>query len=246
MTTADGLSVTRRGAVLRVELARPEKANALSAGMVEALHALLDEAYAEDTSALVFEAQGANFCAGFDLSELDSCSEGDLALRFIRIEWLLQRIHHAPFETAALAQGKAYGAGADLLCACDRRIADTTTEFRFPGPLFGLVLGAGRLAARVGPEEAQRLLGGASPMPGDRALRCGLVSELAPRSTWPDILEGLPGPRIERGTFAALRARTTPDSRAADMMALVQSAARPGIRSRLIDYRSKIARRGRI
>ena len=57
----------------------------------------------DDDNAPVLEGAGNHFCAGFDFTGYQDQSEGDLALRFIRIETLLQALHHAPFETLALA-----------------------------------------------------------------------------------------------------------------------------------------------
>ncbi|MFX8308781.1 enoyl-CoA hydratase-related protein, partial [Acinetobacter baumannii] len=85
-------------------------------------------------------------------------SEGDLLLRFVRIEALLQRVHGAGVATLAVATGRTWGAGADLFAACDRRLAFADASFAFPGSGFGLVLGTARLAGRIGDAAARRLL----------------------------------------------------------------------------------------
>src|SRR3546814_4977267 len=84
-------------------------------------------------------------------------SEGDLVLRLIRIETLLQTVWHLPFPTLALARGRVFGAGADLFCACSRRVAEPGTSFRMPGLGFGIVLGTRRLMARVGADAARSI-----------------------------------------------------------------------------------------
>ena len=88
--------------VTRLTLNRPQKANALSASLVEALLDAIDYAATDGTRLLILEGTGAHFCAGFDFSEMQARSEGDLALRFVRIETLLQALYHAPYETLAL------------------------------------------------------------------------------------------------------------------------------------------------
>ena len=82
----------------------------------------VDEAHAAGARLLVFRGAGKSFCAGFDLGQLESQSEGDLTLRFVRIELLLQAIANSPAHTLALAHGKVFGAGVDLFAVCKQRI----------------------------------------------------------------------------------------------------------------------------
>ena len=133
-----------------ITLARPERGNALGAEMVAAIVSALDAALADGARFVLFRGAGGNFCTGLDLSDLAEMSEGDLALRILRIEMLPQRIHALPVMTAAVAGGRVFGAGADLFAVCDHRIALEGASFAVPGPAFGLVLGPGRLSALHG------------------------------------------------------------------------------------------------
>jgi enoyl-CoA hydratase/carnithine racemase len=139
--------IVDRGSVWTVTLNRPERANALSADLVEALHGVLDEAAATPPRALVLRGNARHFAAGFDLGGLDEETDASLALRFLRIGLLLERLLAAPYPTVALAEGAAVGAGADLVLACDHRLVDPAVTLRFPGSAFGVVLGATRRAA---------------------------------------------------------------------------------------------------
>ena len=150
------LQIERMGVVTTLTLNRPDKANALSAALVEALAGAVDAAHHDGTRLLVIKGDGRNFCAGFDFGGFEDASEGDLLLRFVRIETMLQAVYHAPFATLALAQGKNFGAGVDLALACGTRIAAPGAEFRMPGLKFGLQLGTRRLALFA---EAFNLLG---------------------------------------------------------------------------------------
>ncbi|MCR2153265.1 hypothetical protein NSX49_23710, partial [Salmonella enterica] len=76
--------------------------------------------------------------------ELDAQSEGDLLLRFVRIETLLQRVAASPCLTVGLAHGRNFGAGVDLFGACKWRVSAPDASFRMPGLKFGLVLGTRR------------------------------------------------------------------------------------------------------
>ena len=86
MTMYEFLIVERRDAVETVTLNRPQKANALSATLVEALIDAVEYAYTDGTRLLALEGNGPHFCAGFDFTGFADASEGDLVLRFIRIE----------------------------------------------------------------------------------------------------------------------------------------------------------------
>jgi enoyl-CoA hydratase/carnithine racemase len=230
------LLIERDGAHKRVRFNRPEQRNALSASAVETMLEILAESETDGTRLLELSGEGRNFCAGFDLSDLDSQSEGDLLLRFVRVEQMLQAVHHAPFHTLALAHGKVVGAGADLVLACRTRIAAPGTQFEMPGAGFGLILGTRRLAAAVGNDVALDLLSG--PFVVEKAQASGFVQEIVAPENWPAIaartlaVATRLAPETERVILGALRT----DSRAADLADLVVSAARPGVKQRIAAY----------
>ena len=143
--------------VCRVTLMRPGAGNSLSADLVAALEAVVDEGAVRRPRLMVLRGEGRHFCTGFDLSRLDEESDDTLLARFCRIELMLQKVHRAPFPTLAIAHGRTVGAGADLFAACTHRLAAPGTQFAFPGASgFGLVLGTRRLVQRVGAERARR------------------------------------------------------------------------------------------
>lgn len=135
-----------RGPVWTITLDRPTRANALSAELVESLHAALDEADEARPEALVLRGNARHFAAGFDLGGLEDETDATLVLRFLRIGDLLERLIAAPFATAAVVEGSAIGAGADLVLACDHRLVDPSVTLRFPGSAFGVALGVFRRA----------------------------------------------------------------------------------------------------
>jgi len=219
-------------------LARPEKMNALSADLVEALLAALDEAEAQGARLVVLKGEGKNFSAGFDFGDWQAQSEGDLLLRFVRIEMLLQRLAAMPCLTVALAHGRNFGAGVDLFGACKWRVGAPDATFRMPGLKFGLVLGTRRYASLVGAERARAVLEQAAAFGAEEALRDGFASRLAAPQEWPDIerqaLETASALDCDSRVqlYAALSAET-PD---ADLARLVRSAARPGLKARIEAY----------
>lgn len=141
-----------RGPVWTVTLDRPERANALSADLVEALHGALDEADRYGPRTLVLRGNRRHFAAGFDLGGLDRETDATLAWRFLRIGALLERLLAAPYTTVAVAEGAAVGAGADLVLACDHRLVAHGVTLRFPGSAFGVALGSVRRAELGSPD----------------------------------------------------------------------------------------------
>ncbi len=235
--------VEAEGAVHTIHLARPDRGNALGPEMVDAIDAALDAALAAGARLVVLRGEGRHFCTGFDLSDLDALSDGDLALRVIRIEVLLQRIHALPVATLAVAGGRVFGAGADLFAACDHRLALAGSSFAFPGPAFGLVLGTARLAALVGDGVARRLLLAGSTIEAEAALAMGLATQVVA----PDDLSAAIGAardaavRLDALTVAALHARTRRADDEGDLAALARSVARPGLKERIVAYRTQVA-----
>lgn len=231
----------RRGGRLTVTLARPDKHNALSESLVEGLLDQVERAHHEQTDLLVFRGEGPSFSAGFDLSGLDTTTDADLLHRFVRVEQLLQAVHHAPFATLALAHGRVFGAGADLVCACTHRIAAPGTRFRLPGMAFGLVLGSGRLARRVGPDAARAIQAGGRTVDAEEAHRIGLVTAVHDAGDWDDLAAGLTDSEtaLSAPARAVLHTALHPDHRDADLAALVRSAAVPGLVDRVRAYTTR-------
>ena len=224
-------------------LARPERGNALGPVLIAAIEAALDEALAAGARLVVLRGRGRNFCTGLDLGDLDSLTDGDLALRIIRIELLLQRIHGLSVPTLAIAGGRVFGAGADLFAVCDHRVALPGTSFAFPGPAFGLVLGTARLAGLVGDGAARRLLLAGTPVAAVDALALGLVSEIVDDAALAPVLAAAQAAavRLDAATVAALHARTRRAADDADLAALARSVARPGLKARVEAYRAKVS-----
>jgi 2-(1,2-epoxy-1,2-dihydrophenyl)acetyl-CoA isomerase len=121
------------GGVRTITLNRPERRNALNVALLEALRAeLADAAADEGVRAVVLAAAGKGFCAGADVTEWSDSVEGgdDTGLRWERnAHALVQEVHDLPKPTVAVLQGAAVGAGLDLACACDFRVASEDAVF---------------------------------------------------------------------------------------------------------------------
>lgn len=233
------LTVRRDGPLTELTLARPAKANALSAEMVEALLAAVNAAAGDGTRLLVLRGEGKNFCAGFDFSDIDIATDGDLLRRIVRLEILLQAVYHAPMATLALCHGGTYGAGADLVASCDRRIAAPRTIFRMPGLRFGIALGTRRLTERIGVDRALEIQGSARTFDAEEAERIGFIGEIAHPESWGKVVDAmLAGQKLDARAHALLKSRVQTDTRDADMAALAHSASAPGLKERIKAFRA--------
>lgn len=233
------LKIGRHEAYWELTLNRPEKRNALSADLVERLLDAVLAAQAAQVPLLVLRGEGSNFSAGFDFSGFEDSSEGDLVLRFIRIETLLQAVAYGPCATLALAQGSNFGAGVDLIAACRQRWAAPDARFRMPGLKFGLALGTRRLAELVGEQHAYDLLESARSFDAAQALELGFLQGLEPADRWDmriastceNVLSLAPA---GRHWLRALTRGGNPDG---DMAALARSASQPGLKDRIRAFR---------
>ncbi|NYT76015.1 enoyl-CoA hydratase/isomerase family protein [Alcaligenaceae bacterium] len=219
-------------------LSRPEKRNALSAALVEALIEQVDEAHKAEVPLLVFRGEGKNLSAGFDFTDYETQSEGDLVLRMVRIETLLQKVAGSNALTVGLAHGRNFGAGVDLFAACKLRYCTPDASFRMPGLKFGLVLGTRRFRNCVGPGNALSILGSARSFGADEAMRYGFVERAAVESDWPALIAQAAQQAVELDatTRASLYRALDINNDDADMAALVRSASQPGFKARIRQY----------
>ena len=240
MNADSNLLIEQKEQQLILTLNRPEASNSLTPELVEAMINALTNA--NSIRLCVIKANGKNFCAGFDLSTIDSLSDGDLLHRFVRLETLLQMIHHAPCSVLILAQGHAVGAGADIVAAGGYRVAAPGATFRMPGWQFGIALGTRRLARLIGTDAARDLLIDTKIADAETALSMGLINEISAQPDWASLIlrvqqRAMALPETSLNTLMDL---TVIDSRASDMAALVASAAEPGLKQRILDYRQQL------
>src|SRR3954451_9680826 len=90
------LQVEQADSIWTFALSRPEKMNALSSELVETLIEAVAHAHGRGARLLVFKGEGKNFSAGFDFGNLEASSDGDLLLRFVRVESLLHMVATFP------------------------------------------------------------------------------------------------------------------------------------------------------
>jgi enoyl-CoA hydratase len=230
------LITTHQDGVSHIRLNRPDRLNAVNSQLVEAMMTALDDAVAAGSRLIVLGGDGRAFSTGFDLSGLDRQSDADLLYRFVRVEQLLQKLHRLPVTSLALVQGRCFGAAADIVAACRFRIASPEASFRMPGLQFGIVLGTRRLARLIGDDAAFDLLETSRIFSAQEALACGFVTTIAPQDQWPELIAAHAdkAAALSPAAKSTLLAATRDDAGLdADMAALVNAAASPGLADRL-------------
>jgi enoyl-CoA hydratase/carnithine racemase len=231
------------GCVVELTLNRPEAGNAFDPEMVEELIDALQALDDQTCQTVVFRGEGKGFCGGLNLSRMDAETDATFLWRLVRIEVLLQKVASLPQHTVALAHRFAFGAGADLFAACRQRAAAPGTRFSFPGVRFGIALGTGRLARRIGPDAARQLLAATAPISLEQALEVGLAGQQLEPADWPSFIEALStAPTSLDARMARIVAeRLDPGKDDEDMAALVRSAAEPGLKDRIASYAASVA-----
>lgn len=224
-------------------LQRLEKANAFNATLVDAISHELERIAARQAATcrqevVIFRSAHRAFSAGFDLRETAGQTEGDILMRFVRIETLLQRLRRGPLITVAVVDGAAYGAGADLALACTWRIGTPRARFRFPGFGFGVALGTRHLAAVTGPDKARGILLGNRVVEAAEALACGLLTHLVEPDEVEETIATLAAQsaRFPAGAVERIIGMTHSDSDDADMADMVRSLSAPGLKDRIAAY----------
>ncbi len=174
------LLVERHEAHASLTLNRPEKRNALSVALRDAISDALDVLAQDDQmKCVVFTGSGAVFSAGFDLTEFTRAADDD---RFGRELWASSDRYHDtvlrfPLPTIAAVNGPALAGGFDLAILCDLRIASTTARFTHPERAFGDVV-YGPLHDLVGGAVARELTIGGRELDAQEALAVHLVGEV--------------------------------------------------------------------
>jgi len=187
--TQDLLESIKDG-VATLTLNRPERLNAMSAemldAMLEALPRLADDA---NVGVIVVTGAGRGFCAGGDVKAMAEGNEAGAGALEERAQSLRSRmevsrwLHEMPKPPIAMVRGAAAGAGLSLALACDLRMAGDSARF---GTAFARVGYSGDfggsffLTQLVGTARARELLFTAARLDARECERLGLANRVVP------------------------------------------------------------------
>jgi enoyl-CoA hydratase len=176
------LHVDRHDRVALLTLDEPERRNALTAPLVEAIVDAMDELDADPAvGAIVITGAPPAFCSGADVQALAAMASGDEEPGDVRAIYAgFLRVLDSPLPTVAAVNGAAVGAGCNLALACDVRIAGASAVFDARFLRIGIHPGGGHtwlLDRAAGPQTnaAMNLFG--ERIDGARAAAAGLAWE---------------------------------------------------------------------
>ena len=170
------IHTTQEKHILRVQINRPGKKNALTPAMYDALRGAIDGADASDEIRVIYiTGSGDSFSAGNDLNSFLSDPGSVAPANFIKA------IASAGTPIVAAVNGVAVGVGVTMLLHCDLVYAAEGAIFRLPFIDLGLVPEAASTyllprMAGYGRAAELLLLGGA--FSAEKARDCGIVNEV--------------------------------------------------------------------
>ncbi|MEW6269527.1 MAG: enoyl-CoA hydratase-related protein [Thermodesulfobacteriota bacterium] len=177
-----GIRVEQHDRLAVLTIANPAKRNALDPELLFELARTLDALGQGDARAAVLRGEGDKlFSSGYDIGAI----RGGAAEEASRhpLSTAIEAIERFPYPVLALVFGGAYGAGVEVVCACDLRFASDDARFAIPAGKLSVVYdpdGVARLAERASPTLVAELMLTARPMPASRALALGLLNGVHP------------------------------------------------------------------
>jgi enoyl-CoA hydratase/carnithine racemase len=184
-----GIEVRRDGVVVSAAFDRPEKKNAITSAMYEALIETFEAERDPDVGALVLSGNGRVFTAGNDIGDFLAAATGAAGPRGMHEApaWrFISKLARFKKPLVAAVQGLAVGLGTTLCFHCDLVYASPDARFHMPFVNLGLVPEAGSsllAPLRFGRARASEFLLLAEPFNAETARELGLVNALLPNSS---------------------------------------------------------------
>lgn len=172
------IRVEQGGELVRVVIDRPEKANALTRGMLAEIAEAARAAGRDAVRAFVLTGAGRVFSAGADLEDARSGLATDSVW-----EEVSGAIAALPCLTVAALNGTLAGGAFGMALACDIRICVPGAKLFYPVMKLGFLpqpSDPARLAALIGPARAKMILMCGAKVGAEEALAWGLVDRIAP------------------------------------------------------------------
>lgn len=194
--------------IATITMNRPEKRNALSIDLIEALEQAIETIEHDDSAhVLILAGAGKSFCAGMDLQGVMADAVG--TRRMLRgLSRLLRRIRRLVVPTIAKVQGAAVGGGCGLMVVTDFAITHPQAKVGYPEVSLGLcpAVVAPWLMRKIGPGPARAILLAGGTISGQEGYERGLASHLVDRNQLDAQVMNLARSLTEAGTLAS---RTT-------------------------------------
>jgi enoyl-CoA hydratase/carnithine racemase len=167
--------------ILRVQLNRPKRLNAMTSAMYVALADIINDAATDErTRVVLWHGAGDSFCAGNDIEDFLKNPPGPGESPQAH---LMSALLDFDKPLVAAVQGAAIGGGTTMLLHCDFVYAGESAKFQLPFVNLALVPEFGSsaiLPARLGFLRAAELVMLGSPFDARRAAQLGLVTQVLP------------------------------------------------------------------
>jgi enoyl-CoA hydratase/carnithine racemase len=187
MAQFETLAVSVDGAIGRLQMARPERLNALSRQVMKDLAAAsrwFDEQ--RDVKIVVVSGQGRSFCAGFDLNDFSNPDPEYGVRESADLGRLMaEAVTNMNALTIAAIQGHCIGGGVVIAASCDLRVAADTASFSIPEVDLGIPLAWGgipRLVREIGPAATKELVLTCRPFYPPEAKSLGFLNTIVPEA----------------------------------------------------------------
>ncbi len=177
----------RHGATVVLTLDYPERRNALAMPMRERFIEALERIEGDGSvRAIVVTGADGTFCAGGDVSGMNTNAFGDGRERFRTTHRMVRLMIEGNKPIVAAVEGWAVGAGLGLALCCDTVVAADSAKFMTGFGKIGLIADFGllhTLPRRVGEGRARQILLYGEQMDASAAERIGLVDHVVPAGT---------------------------------------------------------------
>ena len=168
------ITLDRQEGLWKITLNRPEKANALTAAMLQELAEIAEAA--QQARGLIITGAGGVFSAGGDLDEMtDGLATSALWER------LSTAIAAVPGLSIAALNGTLAGGAMGMALACDIRLAVPQAKFFYPVMKRGFLPQPSdpvRMSALIGPARTKLILMGGQKLSAQEALQFGLIERV--------------------------------------------------------------------
>src|SRR5246127_4668148 len=177
----DEIITEHAGEILRIQLNRPTKRNAMTSGMYVALADILKNAAKdEQTRVVLWHGAGESFCAGNDIEDFLKNPPGPGESPQAR---LMSALIDFDKPLIAAVHGAAIGGGTTMLLHCDFVYAGESAKFQMPFVNLAVVPEFGSscsVPARIGHVRAAELILLGLPFDARRAVELGFANQVVP------------------------------------------------------------------
>jgi enoyl-CoA hydratase/carnithine racemase len=200
------IDVRPQGRVAFVTLNDPRRLNCLSSALAEdfvrKVRALASD---KDLRAMVLTGAGdRSFIAGANIHEMKDLAPDQAEAFITLIHGMSEACQALPVPVIARINGYCFGAGPELVAACDLRVACEEATFAMPEVLVGLpsVIEAALLPRLIGWGRAQQFIYTGQPVSAREAESWGLVNRVVPMKDLDAAVEAMLAPILASGPHA--------------------------------------------